>query len=96
MKALLFREKLEFVCDYPDPKPKEGEALIKVHMSGICNTDIEIIKGYMDYHGILGHEFVGRVEDVKGESKDLIGKRVVGEINCGCGVCQYCGMDLPR
>lgn len=96
MKALLFREELEIVCDYPDPKPKEGEALIKVLMSGICNTDIEITKGYMDYHGILGHEFVGRVEDVKGENKDLIGQRVVGEINCGCGDCQYCGMDLPR
>lgn len=96
MKALVFREKLEFVHDHPDPTPVEGEALIKVLMAGICSTDIEVTKGYMDFRGILGHEFVGRVEDVMGKGRDLIGQRIVGEINCGCGDCQYCEMAMSR
>lgn len=96
MKALVFREELEFIRDYPDPTPVEGEALIKVLMAGICSTDIEVTKGYMDFRGILGHEFVGRVKDVVGKGRDLIGQRIVGEINCGCGDCQYCEMAMSR
>ena len=61
---------------------------------GICNTDYEITLGYMGYKGILGHEFTGVVE--KAENKDLIGKRVVGEINCGCGECEWCAQGLER
>jgi threonine dehydrogenase-like Zn-dependent dehydrogenase len=86
MKAIIFDGKLKTVNDHPKPRPKKGEALIKVLMAGICNTDLEIIKGYQDFKGVLGHEFVGVVE----RPQKLKGKRVVGEINLSCGVCQHC------
>ena len=76
------------VIGYPVPKPKCNEALIRVTMAGICNTDLEIINGYMDFKGVPGHEFVGIVE--KSEEKKWEGKRVAGEINIGCGFCYYC------
>jgi threonine dehydrogenase-like Zn-dependent dehydrogenase len=63
-------------------------------MSGICNTDLEIVKGYADFTGIIGHEFVGIVE--ASADKHLIGKRVVGEINVGCGFCELCGTGDMR
>jgi threonine dehydrogenase-like Zn-dependent dehydrogenase len=64
-------------------------------MAGICGTDMEILKGYKGFRGIPGHEFVGVVERVSGPHSGLVGKRVVGEINCGCGRCDYClrGME---
>lgn len=96
MKAVVFDEELKLVTDYKKPVPKEGEALVKVTMAGICNTDYELTKGYMGYKGILGHEFVGVVEEVNGNDKSLLGKRVVGEINCGCGVCEWCHQGLER
>jgi threonine dehydrogenase-like Zn-dependent dehydrogenase len=74
--------------------PKSSEALIKVRLAGICGTDLEMIRGYMSYAGILGHEFVGVVE--KSDNPDLVGKRVVGEINIGCGNCNYCEIGLER
>lgn len=94
MKAVVFDNGLKLDNNYPMPEPKQGEALIKVNTIGICNTDYEITKGYMGYKGILGHEFTGIVE--KAENKDLIGKRVVGEINCGCGQCEWCAQGLER
>ena len=63
-------------------------------MAGICGTDLEILQGYMKYHGILGHEFVGIVE--KSHNPVLIGKRVVGEINAGCDKCNFCEKGIPR
>ena len=90
MKAILFNGELTYTGEYPAPAPKEGEALIKIKMAGICNTDLEIIKGYMDFRGVLGHEFVGIIEKVNGSAQHLIGKRVTGDINCACGVCGYC------
>ena len=96
MKAIIFDGELKFVNDYPVPEPGKGEALIKVHLAGICNTDLEIIKGYMNFRGIIGHEFVGVVERVVGDDHHFMGKRVVGEINCGCGVCEYCRGGLKR
>ena len=96
MQAIVFNKELLFVDNYKKPEPKPNEALIKVKMAGICNTDFEITKGYMGYNGILGHEFVGIVEDVNSTDKNLIGKRVVGEINCGCGECEYCAKGLER
>jgi len=90
MKAIIFDGELKFVNDYPVPEPGKGEALIKVDLAGICNTDLEIIKGYMNFRGIIGHEFVGVVERLVGDDHHFMGKRVVGEINCGCGVCEYC------
>ena len=60
MKALVFSNKLEMV-DYPVPKITDDEALVKISLAGICNTDREIMKGYKDFHGVLGHEWVGKV-----------------------------------
>ena len=94
MKAVVFDECLKLDKNYPKPVPQKGEALIKVDTIGICNTDYEITKGYMGYKGILGHEFTGIVEQA--EDKNLIGKRVVGEINCGCGECEWCAKGLAR
>lgn len=96
MKAVVFSDNLKLVNDYEKPVPKTGEALIKVIMAGICNTDFEITKGYMGYNGILGHEFVGIVEEINAQDKTLLGERVVGEINCGCGECEYCAQGLER
>jgi len=89
MKALVFDgHKLRLEYNYPDPVPVSGEALVRVRLTGICNTDLEIVRGYKGFAGVLGHEFVGTVEvcdDVR-----LIGQRVVGEINCSCGQCETC------
>jgi threonine dehydrogenase-like Zn-dependent dehydrogenase len=72
----------------------EGQtALVKVHLAGICATDLQILKGYMGFTGVPGHEFVGSVSEGFGE---WIGKRVVGEINFGCGRCENCRRDLSR
>ena len=72
----------------------EGQtALVKVHLAGICATDLQIFKGYMGFTGVPGHEFVGSVSEGFGE---WIGKRVVGEINFGCGRCENCRRDLSR
>jgi threonine dehydrogenase-like Zn-dependent dehydrogenase len=67
--------------------------LVKVHLSGVCSTDLQILKGYMGFKGVLGHEFVGSVSEGPHE---LIGKRVVGEINFGCGDCDSCRRNLSR
>lgn len=67
----------------------ETEALVRVLKSGICNTDVEIVRGYANFQGTIGHEFVGVVEAAAG-ARHLIGQRVVGEINAGCGLCQWC------
>lgn len=101
MKAVVFDKELKFDNNYPKPLPKEGEALIKVIMAGVCNTDYEITKGYMGYVGILGHEFVGVVENVnsvKPEDKKWIGKRVVAEISWGCNDpnCEWCAKKNYR
>ena len=93
MKAIRFDgTKLNLLIDYP--KPKSGESLVKVKLAGICGTDLEILHGYMSYSGIPGHEFVGVVEE--SANKDLIGKRVVGEINAGCKTCTSCINGLER
>lgn len=93
MKALLFDEKLHFVADYQAPQPS-NEALVRVCLTGICNTDIEITKGYANFRGIPGHEFVGEV--INAPDQSLIGKRVVGEINAGCSQCTLCHNNDPR
>ncbi len=95
MKAIVFDNELKFNNNYTKPIPQKGEALIHVKLAGICNTDYEITKGYMGYVGVLGHEFVGVVEDVnsdKAEDKAWIGKRVVAEISWGCDDpnCEWC------
>ncbi len=98
MRAVVFNKKLQYIEDYQKPAPATGEALVKVTIAGICNTDYEITKGYMGYKGILGHEFVGIVEDVNSSDKSLIGKRVVAEISWGCDDpdCEWCAVKNYR
>lgn len=80
--------------DLPKPEPQIGESLIRIEMAAVCNTDKEILRGYRpDFHGIMGHEFVGIVEE--SPRQDLIGKRVVGELNATCGKCIYCRTGRP-
>jgi len=88
MLGLYYDGKLQLRDDLPMPEPGPGEALVKVMVAGICNTDLEIVRGYMDFTGVPGHEFVGVVQDA--DDQELVGKRVVGEINCCCGVCPMC------
>ncbi len=87
MKALFYDGHLS-VKETETPIPQKNEALIRILLAGICRTDIEITKGYMDFKGIPGHEFVGRVESC--ENGDWVGKRVVGEINIACDDCSFC------
>ena len=93
MRALYIEKGEISLREIPDPISGENEALIEVSSVGICNTDLELIKGYMEFSGVPGHEFVGRV--IKGSS-DWIGKRVVGEINLGCGKCGACRRGMSR
>ncbi len=88
----------------PTPKLKPGWALVRVRMAGICNTDVEILRGYHDFHGVAGHEFVGEVVAIRGRSRKIekrwMGKRVAGEINISCSafgykpVCDFCRRGL--
>lgn len=94
MRAVVFDGEFKFVDNYPAPTAKPGSALIRVLTAGICKTDMELMKGYMGFKGILGHEFVGTVE--KCDDSSWIGKRVVGEINAACGDCDWCAKDLGR
>lgn len=87
MRALIFDGQLHLDTDVLVVQPKEDEALLKMRRAGICNTDLELTAGMYDFSGILGHEFVGEV--VEGPT-GVIGKRVVGEINIGCGTCDFC------
>lgn len=87
MKALRYVNNTLELSEIAKPNA-ESEALIRVTRSGICNTDLEIVRGYAGFSGTIGHEFVGVVEE--SDDKDWLGKRVVGEINAGCGRCDLC------
>ncbi len=85
---------IRLIDDYPRPDPLPSEALIRVLRAGICNTDLELQQGYKGgFEGVPGHEFVGRVEACE-RQPELIGRRVVGEINLCCGVCERCRQGL--
>ena len=94
MKALRFENGALGVAEVDAPG-RAGEALVRVRLSGICNTDLEIARGYAGFEGTLGHEFVGVVERAPG-APELEGRRVVGEINAGCGRCELCAAGDPR
>ncbi len=79
MRALVFDRKLEFRADYPDPVAAPDESIVRVSLAGICGTDLELARGYMNFRGVPGHE-----------------RRVVGEINAGCGRCAVCAAGLGR
>src|SRR5258708_7066552 len=111
MKALRYENKKLSVTDVPEPRV-DGEAVVRVTLSGICNTDLEIARGYAGFEGTIGHEFVGVIESVSearasarasqpGEPSLTVGlltpgQRVVGEINAGCGLCDLCRGGDPR
>jgi threonine dehydrogenase-like Zn-dependent dehydrogenase len=82
------------VCKQPRPRRPGGFALIRLLYGGICNTDLELQRGYYGFRGTPGHEFVGEV--VESDDQHLIGQRVVGEINLACGVCDSCRRGLGR
>ena len=94
MRALVIDNGLRFEKNYPTPTPPQGEALVRVLQAGVCNTDLELVKGYMNFTGVPGHEFVGVVEQAVGR-EELIGQRVAGEINAACGVCETCRANRP-
>lgn len=89
MKAVRFENGRILLTDAPVAEPDGQEALVRVSMAGICATDIEILNGYAQFSGTPGHEFAGIVQDAPGRP-DLEGKRVVADINCGCGKCPWC------
>src|SRR6184192_1517036 len=103
MRALVYaNHSLAFERHYSDPALVEGEALIRVLLAGICNTDLEITRGYMGFQGVPGHEFVGVVEEILDSSgipsaSPLVGQRVVGEINAACHRpdCFSCQQNMP-
>jgi threonine dehydrogenase-like Zn-dependent dehydrogenase len=77
--------------DYPEPDVPAGWVKVRPLVAGVCNTDLELARGYMGFEGVLGHEFVG-----KAESGVLAGRRVVGGINFGCGTCSDCRSSMAR
>ena len=91
MRAITFDGTLRFAPDHPDPVPGEGECLVRVHLAGICATDLQITRGYLNFAGVLGHEMVGIVVTGPPEWR---GRRVVCEINCVCRTCEMCQAGL--
>ncbi len=98
MLAVHLEEGLVSMRRRPRPRRPEGHALIRLICAGICNTDLELRRGYLGFRGTPGHEFVGEV--VESDAAGLVGRRVVGEINLGCGRCAWCvrgqGRHCPR
>ncbi len=95
MKALRYENRGLKIAAVPKPI-SDGEAVVRVTLSGICNTDLEIARGYAGFQGTIGHEFVGVIESLPDVGTLVPGQRVVGEINAGCGVCDLCRAGDPR
>jgi threonine dehydrogenase-like Zn-dependent dehydrogenase len=89
MRAIVLDDRVTVQQARPSPTPRDGEVLVRVRCAGICETDLQLIKGYMGFRGVLGHEFVGVAE-----SGPFAGRRVVGEINCACWTCETCRKGL--
>jgi threonine dehydrogenase-like Zn-dependent dehydrogenase len=89
MRAIVLDDHAVYQDSRPDPVARPGEVLVRVLQAGVCETDLQLIKGYMGFRGVLGHEFVGVAE-----SGPLEGRRVVGEINCACQICDTCKAGL--
>jgi threonine dehydrogenase-like Zn-dependent dehydrogenase len=90
VRAICLDETVRIDGERPAPIPREDEVLVRVSRAGVCETDLQLIKGYMGFRGVLGHEFVGVAE-----SGPLAGQRVVGEINCACWQCDICRSGFP-
>jgi threonine dehydrogenase-like Zn-dependent dehydrogenase len=94
MRALYLDKTLALEEEYPIPTTQPHEALVRVKLTGVCNTDLELVRGYMSFKGVPGHEFVGEVVQCQ-SVPELVGQRVVGEINAACGVCETCRANRP-
>jgi len=90
MRAVVLTDQVRFEGDRPAPQCRPTEVLVQVSVAGICETDLQLVKGYMGFRGVLGHEFVGVAR-----SGPLEGRRVVGEINCSCRSCETCRRGFP-
>ncbi len=92
MRALALSDSgLIYTPDWPTPVLQTGQVRLKIRRAGICNTDLELIKGYLNFQGVLGHEFAAEV--IEG-SPEWLGARVVGEINVACGACDLCAEGM--
>jgi threonine dehydrogenase-like Zn-dependent dehydrogenase len=89
MRAIVLEDQAVYQAARREPSPAPDEVLVRVLCAGVCETDLQLIKGYMGFRGVLGHEFVGVAE-----SGPYAGRRVVGEINCACHVCDTCKAGL--
>jgi threonine dehydrogenase-like Zn-dependent dehydrogenase len=89
MRAIVLDDQPVYQDSRPDPVARPGEVLVRVLQAGVCETDLQLVKGYMGFRGVLGHEFVGVAE-----SGPFAGRRVVGEINCACHACDTCKAGL--
>lgn len=94
MRALYLDKTLTFRDDYAVPVPPPDEALVRVRLAGVCNTDLELVRGYLSFRGVPGHEFVGVVDHCE-SAPVWVGQRVVGEINAACGQCVTCRANRP-
>jgi threonine dehydrogenase-like Zn-dependent dehydrogenase len=94
VRALRLENGTVALAELPRPEPLRDEALVRVSMAGICNTDLELARGYMEYAGVLGHELCGVVE--RCDDPSWIGKRVAAEINLPCGRCETCARGMGR
>jgi threonine dehydrogenase-like Zn-dependent dehydrogenase len=94
VKAVVYDGQPRLVVDYQIPQPSPGDVRVRTTLVGICNTDLEVIRGYARFHGVLGHEFVGVVDQAADPA--LVGRRVVGEISIACGVCPMCRAGRPN
>ena len=88
MLALVLEKSPRVTSDWPVPERRAGEALVRVRVSGVCDTDLQLAKGYMGFTGVPGHEFVGDV--VAADDAAWHGRRIVADINAGCGACEEC------
>lgn len=94
MIALAFDGVRAHVAERVVSARRPAEARLRLRLGGICNTDLELARGYMGFRGVLGHEFVADVVDA--DDAEWVGRRVVGGINCGCGVCARCTARQER
>jgi threonine dehydrogenase-like Zn-dependent dehydrogenase len=92
MKALSCTDRGVVLDDVAEPEPTEAEVVVRVESAGLCNTDLELARGYMNFRGVLGHEVIGRLASAApgARAEKLAGKRVALEINCACGACATC------
>jgi threonine dehydrogenase-like Zn-dependent dehydrogenase len=88
VRALVLGTSAALVDDHPEPLRGAGEAVVRMRVAGICDTDLQLVRGYMGYRGVLGHEAIGEV--VASSDPSWLGRRVVADINAGCGRCNDC------